>query len=145
MIDSAQTSALPGGDSMCMNDWRIGRLIRSKRTFITSSVVDGFTIGASMDRVGIMFTLGSMPSFITDSLAPSIGAIKIDADDSTVGQLNAVVPSVIYTLATHGELPTLRWSTSDLGASVDVVVVEWFMPEQYLAVALKQFETEYKP
>lgn len=121
---------------MCVGDWRLGRLIRSQGTDFSTSVASQLTFQRNAQRVAVMIAIDPL-------FAMSTGVTELTFDNLAVVTVNFYNPMSIISLQTHGDLPTHKFT---IAASEDVVtgtITEFFMPEHYLAAALKQFESDY--
>jgi len=124
---------------MCINDWRIGRLIRSVFYPAEGHVGSTLTLPTNYQRVGLTLTA-------IETAVPTGGGI-LAQDGSTGNTIFMLSPeaSIFHcTLATHGDLPMRRWFFTPVGGTtLAFSVIEYIAPEEYLASALEQFQTEY--
>lgn len=123
---------------MCVNDWRLGRLIRSS---FSASYPTGnpalIGIKPSQDRVGIMFS-GD------DSGAPFFIYVWKGGVPVRLATISYVAGPLLLTLATHGDLPTMGFSLEDstLGGH-PMYVTEFWLPESALSVPSEGLKTGY--
>lgn len=120
---------------MCINDWRLGRLIRSQAREYSLGVGGTLAIQADQNRVGISFmmAMGATASSVTIS----VGGVSL-VSLAQFEQLEAH-----FTLATHGDLPTRDFIVARRSGTALGSVVEYFAPADYLAAGLREFETLY--
>jgi hypothetical protein len=121
---------------MCLNDWRLGRLIRTKRTAVILNAAASQSFSADRTRVGIAFGLG------TPNTSTTVHA-TINCDTLPIAFLNLHSPFLQWDLATNGELPTLAWSIAAVVSAFNGTVVEYFAPEAVLAAAIQEFSRRY--
>ena len=121
--------------TMCIGDWRLGRLIRSKIT--TANLTTGLSISipADRNRVGVIAGMGNQQALLT-------GYTRLLVDGTVIFFLGNGTPSATFTLATHGELPTRAFSILSVGATTIASFVEFFMPEEYLSAGLEEYIRE---
>lgn len=125
---------------MCFNDWRIGRLIRVIPGQVRAGSDGAFTIPANRQRVGLSVSINGSATTVA-------GTTQITSQDVSEGYhlMQAFNSPWFVTLATHGELPTLSFLVTPPNlATVLILVTQWIAPEEMLAVALEQFQNEYK-
>lgn len=121
---------------MCLQDWRLGRFIRSVPHPL-SGVGVSILLTANPQRVGLLATIAQGPAVGTDSLA-------IIVDSKTIFSVDANADSHFFaTIATHGDLPMKAISILANMGALNVSVTEFFLPEEYLAAAMEQFKSEY--
>lgn len=121
---------------MCIGDWRLGRLIRHE--WVTfDPAVGNRTFPANKQRVGIGFS-GQTSSNLTQN-------ISLQWDFSlTVMFLPEIAGMLLFTLETHGDLPTREWIVRQ-DSNVDLVTVtQFFLPENVLAAGIEEFYSKYK-
>jgi hypothetical protein len=122
---------------MCFQDWRIGRLIRSK--YYTDADGVGILLPPNQCRVGITFCMaeyGSDP--LTDDNFLNIYI------DNTTPQNFVLVDTVLHmTIATHGDLPTHGWFAQDQSEAGGASIVEYTVPESMLTLGLELLQREY--
>jgi hypothetical protein len=119
---------------MCINDWRAGRLVRHTITTGDLSVA-AITIPANQQRVGLFF------SPTTTLTAAGIVGIAVDGIATFI--ISGFAPLLHLSLDRHGDLPTRKFTVSSIASVSGFAVVEFFMPESYLAAGLEQFVSEY--
>ncbi len=120
-----------------MQDWRVGRLIRSVP--IQGLVSIDLVIPPSQQRVGILFGTGFDVGPVVDEVSVIITA---------TGYPQIVVAEVampyMMSIMTHGDLPTKQFTVSSQSSAVAVYAIAFMMPEEYLAAGLEQFISEYE-
>lgn len=120
---------------MCVQDWRIGRLIRTQITAHTLVVGTPFLIPANKQRVGLSLASG------TPSGAPTV-LIQVLHDGILYGMLwNSYIHHHI-TVSTHGDLPMKSAELRALVANAAIGVIEYFLPEEFLSAGLEEFKRE---
>ena len=124
-------------NSMCIGDWRAGRLIRTTRRQVTLLTGQSTSVLANRQRVGI--TIAQAGAKIADaaSVTITVGGVSIDALRANEGTKH-------YSMLTHGELPTLDFVISVTGATLIIGIVEYTMPESYLNAMLGEFSRLYR-
>lgn len=129
---------------MCFMDWRIGRLIRSEVTTIPG--LAGFvTFRPNRQRVGISF-LPPPGNAIIGGYVPGVIQVAVSRDGVSFigGTLCASDKELHFTLATHGELPTLGFGAGTPGGqNENATVIEYFAPESVLTLGLELLRREY--
>lgn len=121
---------------MCVSDWRLGRLITFQQTLWDDGSSKGQTYLPNMQRVGILF--GSVDGDLT---LPAYSKIQIDGVDHT--EVGTGHPDVFYTLEKHGLLVTRKFTISPIATGSKGSVIEFFLPEAYIAACIKSFDNEY--
>lgn len=117
---------------MCMSDWRLGRLIRTVGSFQTVANAGTMVIGTNRDRVGIIIS-------IDVSSTASVTRVSIDVDGLRAMSLSTTNPQVIYTLASHGDLPTRQFTMTAQGTGFNIGVLELIAPEKMIDAAIEEF------
>ena len=120
---------------MCIGDWRLGRLIRSKITTANLTTGMSISIPADHNRVGVIAGIGNQQSLLSTYA-------RLSVDGTVIFFLGNGIPAATFTLATHGELPTRAFSIVSIGATTIASFVEFFMPEEYLAAGLEEYKRE---
>jgi hypothetical protein len=124
---------------MCFNDWRIGRLIRSKVTIIGSGGVAAYLMAQNNQRVGFTLMISS-----DDSASGEILSVLQGQGGALFGFFGVNSPQLHATLATHGDLPTrpLYFDATAFSASF-CTLIEYFATEPMLTAALQDYERQY--
>jgi hypothetical protein len=122
---------------MCFGDWRAGRLIRIIVTTCDAGVGGPFTFNPNYQRVGISFFGGLGITTLTNDWEVSIDG---------VGQILIPINQTGYhfTLATHGDLPTHKFTLTKQTGSPIATVIEYIAPEEMIQSAIDEFKREYK-
>jgi hypothetical protein len=118
---------------MCINDWRIGRFIRTVITTKILAVGTSFTFNANRQRVG--FTVGADLNIVVT--AAEIGLLSIDGNqfcefDESTGPLH-------FSILTHGDLPTKKFTVRAVGTGVTFGIIEYFLSEEILQAGYDEF------
>jgi hypothetical protein len=121
---------------MCIEDWRLGRQIRSQLTSKALTVGQTLSVPISMQRVAI--TLASDPS----------SAVFNEQCSVTIGGLFFCVlqvsQSLIHmTLLEHGDLVTKQFTVTCGANPRSIVIVEYFLPESVLSDPLESQQRPY--
>lgn len=124
---------------MCIDDWRLGRLIRSKITPLSFAGGGAFTFPPNMQRVGVRVS-------ISQSLTALNTGISITIDGQLVTYVFSSGQSMLFTLASDGDLPTKQIILTNIAAVTAVTgsIIEYTMPEEYIQAGLDQFLSQYK-
>jgi hypothetical protein len=121
---------------MCVNDWRLGRLIRSRVTTFTSPATLDQLAARNADRVGITFSVFEAGSDLT-----------ILVDEAGSGKSFVVLtpnyPWIHLTLQEHGDLPTKRFRMGANVPALNITVIEYFLPERVLSETIAKFYAGY--
>lgn len=124
---------------MCVNDWRLGRLIRSNRIGGGTGATTIVLVPQSSVRIGLLITtfdelnLFNSPVSITDT---NTGAQLI--------AVNAQNNQINMSIMTHGDLVQKALTITMASSGVAIVnVVEFILPEEVLAAGIERFYSEY--
>lgn len=121
---------------MCVSDWRLGRFI--KPAFQSQTVINPatFTLQANRQRVGVMVAGDAVQLGGGNSIALKIDGVQ-------VASITQQTPTVLITLANHGDLPTRKIVfDAGLGATLGVGITEFTLPEEFLDDGTKQWQRE---
>jgi len=110
---------------MCVGDWRLGRLIRSRGNHLVPIGNIIGTLPRNQQRVGVTFC--AFPSTEVFTLAVRYGGVET----FTVGQFITTALVQHYTIVEHGDLPMQEFLCV-VGAGGTVEVIEYFLPEDAL-------------
>lgn len=121
---------------MCISDWRIGRLIRPIGHVVDLAAT--LTLQANFQRVGLRFSVSSSTAI------PLGNIIRIAFDGTMEVYLPDTQGSLLMTLQSDGDLPTRQITVTLIAGSDKYSVIEYIMPEAYLAAGLEHFNSEYK-
>ena len=120
---------------MCIGDWRLGKLVTVRVANTTLSIGATLDIPANPNRVGLM---------LAGTQASTTSAVKISTDGVFFDSMKSGEFLRLYTLQTHGLLPTLAIRVTGAAASAaEVGVTEFFMPAEYIQTALESYRSEY--
>lgn len=118
---------------MCLQDWRLGLVMRSVITPFTVTSAAVIPIAANRQRAGI---------YVEFNAVTSSGGLSADlnCEGGPIARYTGFQPSRIFTLENSGDLVTraMNISSNVAGSSVGVIV-EWFLPAEYLATELDKF------
>ena len=143
---------------MCVGDWRLGRLIKPVITRFNTLGSVNIAYPPNPCRVGITLAQGLGAAFLSglsESGGPLPAAVSIsgELDDAYAFKVlidsndGIIITSLALpwhiTLATHGALPTRRFSIASVLQDVNGLVIEYFLPEDVLSAALESFKTDY--
>lgn len=145
---------------MCIGDWRIGRLITTQMTRFNTAGASKTTYNQNRQRVGFGVYIdigidisinanesgGPLPAAVTiaGDLTDLTG-LKISVNGNAGIRVNYMKPEWMITLETHGSLPMQKFVLTADQNDITGLVIEYFMPEEYLSACLEQFQSEYKP
>lgn len=122
---------------MCFMDWRIGRLIRSNVIFANDGGNSAITLSPNQCRVGITFV--NTADYI---LATPNEVVIQDSNGNVIHVISQYQPPWHITIATHGDLPTMGFiSSNDVGAQANCVI-EYIAPEWLLQLGIEQLKRE---
>lgn len=122
---------------MCIQDWRLGRLIRSEARAVVLGLGATEDFPANKQRVGV--TVG-IP-FANNS---SIVFGQLSVDGILLVHFRNSNNLFEMTLATHGDLPMRPFTLTGNGTAVTFGLVQYFLPEEFLAAGLEEFNSEHK-
>lgn len=120
---------------MCVQDWRIGRLIRAQSSSTVLGVGQTLTIPSNKQRVGITFDFNDQITAIGSFIE-----VRVDGNQFTI--LWSVKPIIHWTVATHGDLSMREISFTTVATGATMGVIEYFLPEEFLTAGLEEFKKE---
>lgn len=119
-----------------MMDWRIGRLIRSE-TLAQVDQGDTFDFKANSQRIML-----SISVFSADPT--SVVGVRFEFTNGViVASLGPDSMPLNVSLLNYGNLPMLGGTVFNRATDVPIKLSAFYMPEDYLAAGLEQFESEY--
>lgn len=121
---------------MCVNDWRLGRLVRSTGKNIAIAPASAIVVLPNKQRVGLCF------AFNNDPLAAG-STFSVTFDNGVIIGSQGFFPYLMISLLEFGDLSTHGATVAGFSVAGVVNVSEYIMPEEYLAVALEKFKTDY--
>lgn len=130
---------------MCMNDWRIGRLIRSVPRLAEVGPAASVTIPSNQNRVALHIGIVTEIEIVTDSLAPSNPTCIITLDGIKIFRMDVFTRNYYLTLVSHGDLPTKSFVVGPASGFMDISIIESFLPESVLQEGLKSLQSNYRP
>ncbi len=120
---------------MCLQDWRLGRLIRASSRMETVATGAGNTVDIPSDKQRVGITISVNRRF---ALGTEYGQIRLDGVVFAIlgnGQVN-----LHLTVATHGDLPMRELTLQSIGISIDYGIVEYTLPEEFLMAGMAEFK-----
>lgn len=114
---------------MCMEDIRIGRkkVTRITQVTLANGVLTNIC-GASKDRTHLSIATVNVPAAAANAArATPLGG---DAVGDAAYAIGGDKPPLEFDIETHGNLVTLVWNGSGVGANVAVLVVETFLEDR---------------
>lgn len=121
---------------MCIQDWRLGRLVRTQRIAFDIDSPATYSLPADPTRVGWEV------HFNIDSTTPAQwSTISWDSGGSMLQSIYDSHHKV--SLTTHGDLPTKAVTFAGLTGVLSGYLFVWTMPEEYIAAALEEFRRQY--
>lgn len=121
---------------MCMGDWRLGRLIRSRVSSWNATGSVNLVLLPNPQRVGVTFSLSSLG-------AGSAATATLSIDAIIAAIFNSTYPSYHYSMINHGDLPTKRFEITASSTAPTGSWIEYFAPENVLAQALESMRGQY--
>lgn len=121
---------------MCVNDWRLGRLISTKITAVTPGIGGTFLVPANMQRVGII--IQSFPISTTLVRSP-----LIDVDGVRMFMLVSTLPILSLNLAQNGSIVTKSFLITTPVEATPIGITEFSLPESYIAAGIEEFSRRY--
>lgn len=121
---------------MCVNDWRIGRLMSVQSTFYSSLAGTGLTYKPSRQRIGLIIK--------QSILWTATQGCTITFTDGSVISLTAYQSEFRLSLANDGPIVQLGFTIAAILGFATGTVYETTLPEDYLAAGLDQFKSDYK-
>jgi len=123
---------------MCINDWRLGRYMRTNLTGLSVTNGANSVILSNRQRVGILVSILN-----PDSLAG--GHVRVMSGAVGVGVINTFNMVNLYTLTSHGDLPTRQFELiASVAGPVSVGITEFTLPEEYLEAGYKEWITQHR-
>ncbi len=120
---------------MCIQDWRLGRLIRASHSMQSPTIIAPFTLQRNHNRVGVLAVMET----VTTSTAATL---LITIDGVNIGLLSIQSPTLMMTLATYGDLPTQQIVFTGPALGFDVGITEFFLPEKTIQAGLEEYNRE---
>lgn len=119
---------------MCVNDWRIGRLMSLQSTFYSSLAGTGLTYKPSRQRVGLIIK--------QSILWTATQGCSITFTDGSIVSMTAYQSELRLSLASDGPIVQLGFTIASIVGFAVGTVYETTLPESYLAASLEQFKSE---
>jgi hypothetical protein len=110
---------------MCIQDWQLGRFIRSSFSVTGDAGTTAQIVKASRQRVAILFVAD--PAFIG---TPGLFYIKVNG--AMVGSMGIFPVPIYFAMNTHGDLPTKEFTLTAQGTPAIMSITEFFLPEDVL-------------
>ena len=122
---------------MCLQDWRLGRFIRSYGRTISFGSALPAVIPANPQRVAFYVTTTDPTTGASMDGTVSFGGV-------TVYQFGGFTASGVASLLTHGDIVTKRLDVTSLTAGpANISITEWTLPEEYLAAGMEEWKSQY--
>jgi hypothetical protein len=129
---------------MCLEDYQIGRLIRSVCKVVTVTTGDTELVKPDKDRVAITFSVTTPANtFVTprDLLGKNNGFVIADLSSLIPavggGQVN-IERFAHFRIVEYGDLVTKGWLGTSDAEEIDFVIVEYILPEEVLHLTPEQ-------
>lgn len=120
---------------MCIEDWRLGRLIRSQISAAALTVGQTLSIAPSMQRVGVILS--------TTAIGIAAGTSEtITIDGKIWGLLYTGGNPLIFLLKDHGDLVTKSFVITCGANAANVAITELFLPESVLKERPEELQQE---
>ena len=113
-----------------MDDWRIGRYITTKTTFFSDTNGVGETIPGNRQRVGLLF-------YLDQGSTAGSARYQLLCNGVIFGCLNASTPMFYCAINTHGQLPSLPWTTLAVTSTHSGGITEFFSTGGYSSSRLQ--------
>lgn len=145
---------------MCIGDWRLGRLISMNQKAFALTFGSSLILNPNRQRVGvgvyldqeldtgfnITTTGGPLPAqTIGNAALQDFNTLDVAIDGFVGVMLSCFSPRFECNLLTHGPLPMHKFTLTVPQNDVVGMVVEYFLPEEYLTAATESFKQEYQP
>jgi hypothetical protein len=135
---------------MCIQDWQIGRLIRSAASrFICNGSGNQEMLRRNKDRVAVSFAATGVdiiwirpgPSVGSNDMFPLVTVVSNSIGLDTLTTIDYYTHH--FTTKDHGDLPALDWVASG-AASAEILIVEYFLPEDVLYLTPEELRKRAK-
>jgi hypothetical protein len=111
---------------VCVSDYRLGRLIRSRQRITALALAATLDVPADPLRLAIGF-------YSANSLGTEMLLIDIEGTLTDFFELRPNNQYLVFTAAIHGDLVTKRWQVRGTSAAnASISLVEWWLPENVL-------------
>jgi len=127
---------------MCMNDWRIGRLIRTVSSPADFNGGGSVAIQANNQRVALSISLADAAVIDTTALSGANPSVKIARGGVFITSINAFASTYRVDLLRDGDASTLPHIVTNVDYGQSFSITEWLLPEQVLTSAIQQFYAE---
>lgn len=126
---------------MCLNDWRLGRFIKTHHHTQSFIAGGGATtiVTASQQRVGLLISCPGIQGTL------NVGIVKSSGGINGVWCLTGFEESKLFTVTEFGDLLTHAWSGIDLDVDTDANITEFFLPQEWLNLDPKSLISSYQP
>ena len=116
--------------------YTLGRLMRYESRQLALVAATPQTVPGNSNRVALNIALVNLAIPIT-------AFTFITIDGTILFNLTAYVPFIHINMRDYGNLPTRAFTLQCNNAAQSVGIVEYFLPEEYLAACRCKFDTEY--
>ena len=121
---------------MCINDWRLGRYMRTSFRVLSSIDVAPLVVPSSRQRCGILFNIQTIAEL-------GGAAMTIQVDGVTLLHQTLFQESRILTLDKDGDIPTREFTCIvNSAVAINIGVTEFFLPEEYLEAGYNQWKIQ---
>lgn len=119
---------------MCVNDWRLGRFIKTSARTISVTAGTPVPLGSNPQRVGVLLC-----GDLTDMAGGATYSLEVNGVPVTY--CNASIHAELLSLTGHGDLPTKSINvTTFSGGPFTCYVTEFFLPEEFLQKGTKEWQ-----
>jgi hypothetical protein len=120
---------------MCINDWRLGTLIKFEITTFTLTI-SSRVFARNQNRVGIE---------IRQNTQTATGPIVLAVNGIAFGTLLQGLggSTALWTLENSGQLCQQEWTLSNTAGVVTATVIEYFAPTGIIAAGIDEFKRAY--
>lgn len=123
---------------MCMEDYRVGNLIRTIQHPATSGIALT-TVPPNPARVGLLLSCTDVGGLANEDVL----AVQDVQFGNDYFRLESGAPPFMISMKDHGILPTLQFVLFTLQGTANYTWCEFIMPVEYLAVNPDDYRTNY--
>lgn len=122
--------------TMCLQDWRIGRLIRTVPRSVSLAAAATLTLGRNPQRVGFFIEMNA-------TSRAGGGNADLTIDGAPLNPFTAFQPARLFTVSDYGDLPTREIILTNNVGTTTFGVIEWFLPEQILQQSVEAIRKDF--